>query len=88
MALGGRLVVKANWDTYCRELKTAITSIVDAQSMPGLTANVPDSKEVQILEPMTHFERKYKLAGIKVFEFEADLGQRNLSERRSMLSRL
>ncbi len=90
IALGGTLVVRSNWDIYCREMLSALKAIVNAKAFPNVTANINDVSEYQpamdgVNKYLTHFERKYILAGVKVYELKVDLGARERPERLAML---
>ena len=40
LALGGKLVLRSNWNVYCYEMIQAVDAIVSASILPGLTCNI------------------------------------------------
>ena len=88
LALGGNLVVRSNWPIYCDEVVSAIRAIDSANALPGLRCNVDDAHQIPFpdeINSMSHFERKYVLANVPLFEATADLHKSSLQERLTIL---
>lgn len=82
LALGGRLTIRSNWLIYCKEMESAINAIVEADALPKFCSSAGVSvREVEIEDPISHFERKYKLAHVPVFELSVDLKSRSKGDR-------
>jgi tRNA (guanine-N7-)-methyltransferase len=95
LALGGKLVVRSNWEVYCTEFSESVGAIVDAGVVPGLhcdfrrtTLPITDSSESHSAgnNVTTHFETKYRAVGLSLYEVSFDLGHRSRSQRIEMLT--
>ena len=99
LALGGKLIVRSNWDVYCAEMVAAVDAVVAEAMLPGLascdtrqcTAHtsgaVGPTHSAGMDAVRTHFQNKYLGAGVPVFEASFNLGQRSLADRLKMLNR-
>lgn len=90
LALSGTLIVRSNWETYCQEMFLALNAIIKEKALSNLPAVINSVCEYYptldgVNKYMTHFERKYILAGVKVYELKVDLGSKSLPERLKML---
>lgn len=63
--LGGTLEIRSNWIVYCEEMKLALESISSIKCNISL-------KKLSSENPMTHFERKYRLAEIDLYQLIVD----------------
>ncbi|RYH21075.1 hypothetical protein EON65_21575 [archaeon] len=75
------------WRTYLEELLVALTVNVNAFHLS--TAILPSDPSIYAAhEPMTHFEKKYMIAKVPIYEVITDLGKRGESERSSLINSL
>ena len=77
----------SNWPIYCEEVVSAVKAIYDTNSLPGFKCNI-NAKQLTILnenETMSHFERKYVLAGVPLFEATINISKHTLKDRLSIL---
>jgi hypothetical protein len=87
--MGGKLVLRSNWEIYCKEMVLAVKGILETKSIPGLTCTI--SEEQLNSDPRigrdvtTHFERKYAQAGQALYQASFDLGVRSKEQRLSLL---
>jgi len=84
LALGGQLVIRSNWRTYCEEMAEAIRAV----SHPHLFLSMGEFELAPGSSPISHFERKYLQAGEKLYETTAALGIRSQRERLDFLCNL
>lgn len=64
LALGGRLVMRCNWEVYAREFATALATATDRPAA---------ARVLEQPEQLTPFERKYAASGHTLFEVTVDL---------------
>ena len=100
LAIGGKLVVRSNWDVYCAEMVKSVQAVVDAALLPDLSCHTNQCTWSSIdttaadgavathsagKRVATHFQNKYLKAGVPVYEASFDLGERTKDERCRML---
>lgn len=73
--LGGTLVVRSNWKTYLDEMLLSLkATTVDTDSDSAIKVETVQVDDAFI--PMTHFERKYVMASVDLYELRVDLTKR------------
>lgn len=85
--LGGSLIVRSNWRTYCEETLLALQSL---QSVcPALVPlnTIEDCQVVDLENPVlySHFDRKYAEVGVPMYEINIPLREQNKAQRESIL---
>jgi hypothetical protein len=89
LALGGHLVIRSNWKTYCEEMIIAVqqaTSLLMRQQH-----RIPITYQIENFQsdnPLTHFEKKFLKVGVSIFQIQFELGRRNCQERTLFLDGL
>ena len=85
LGLGGHFTLRSNWEIYCQEMVLAVRSVLDAQAVPGLVAQISDSNSINVDNPITHFERKFVLSEQKLFEVIGNFGENDRQARKALL---
>lgn len=100
LAIGGKFVVRSNWNVYCEEMVSSIQAVVDASILPELSchtkqctwssmgnSNDADASTYSAGKRVaTHFQNKYLKAGVPVYEASFNLGERTREGRCRMLN--
>eukprot|EP01040_Poterioochromonas_malhamensis_P014483 gene14483-16033_t len=85
--LGGSLIVRSNWRTYCEETLLAIQSLrsVCAALVPENT--IEDCQVMDLENPVlySHFDRKYAEVGVPMYEINIPLRELNKPQRALIL---